>query len=84
MNFGQELRRIRESRKLSQRAAAAILGVSYGSVQKWERGAREPEPLSLPELTKRLEKLSKARPPKADADNWEARYGWRRRFPAAA
>ena len=32
MNFGQELRRIRESRKLSQRAAAAILGVSYGIV----------------------------------------------------
>ena len=58
-DFGQQLRRVRESRKLTKQKAATVMGVSLGALDKWERGLREPRPLSLPELTRRLEKLRK-------------------------
>jgi len=59
-NFGRELRKARGD--LSRSKAAEILGVSESSIVKWERGEREPEPLSLPELVRRLPMLCEQQP----------------------
>ena len=59
-NFGKELRKARG--KLSRSKAAKILGVSEGAVLKWERGERQPEPLSLPEIMRRLPMLCEQQP----------------------
>jgi len=54
-NFGRELRRARG--KLPRKQAAEILGVSVGALRKWETGERNPSPLTLPELMRRLPML---------------------------
>ena len=59
-NFGKELRKARG--KLSREKAAQILGVSESAVVKWERGERTPEPLSLPEIMRRLPMLCEQQP----------------------
>jgi len=59
-NFGKELRKARG--ELSRAKAAEILGVSESAVVKWERGERQPEPLSLPEIMRRLPMLCERQP----------------------
>lgn len=42
MNFGKALKALREKLVLSQTEMAALLGVSYVSVNRWENGKHEP------------------------------------------
>ena len=55
--FGSELRKARLAAGLTKDEAAKIIGASASSISKWERGERVPEPLSLPELMRRLPML---------------------------
>ena len=42
MNFAERLKEIRQSRKLSQRDVAKVLGVTRAAVSQYEMGARKP------------------------------------------
>lgn len=52
MNFGENLKKIRKSKKLSQEDLAAKINVSRQSVSKWETGDAYPEMNNLLELCK--------------------------------
>src|SRR5262245_49856693 len=41
---GDDIKRIRKSMGLTQQEFAAKLGVSFGAVNRWERGHNEPQP----------------------------------------
>lgn len=45
--FAQEFKRLRESKQLTQRAVAGLIGVSQPSVAQYESGRAEPTPASL-------------------------------------
>jgi DNA-binding XRE family transcriptional regulator len=40
--FGQNFRRLRRERKLTQKAFASAVGVSPGTVSRWEKGETQP------------------------------------------
>lgn len=42
LNFGQRIRKLREKRKITQKALALILNVSESAIGMYERGEREP------------------------------------------
>lgn len=42
MSFGDELKKLREKKGLSQPAFASLIGVSFQAVQHWERGDKKP------------------------------------------
>lgn len=46
--FGDELRRAREERGLSQRALGDLIGITGSAVGEWERGESEPTRSKVP------------------------------------
>lgn len=54
-----EIKEIREKLGLTQEALAHILGVSFQTINRWERGLFNPSPLALEKL-KQLEEKGKA------------------------
>ena len=61
MTFPEKLRRARKARALSQAECAALLGVSFEAISKWERGITEPAAITqegaLARLAKRPRKI---------------------------
>ena len=45
--FPQRLKELRKSRRVSQRALAAALGVTQQAVGKWEMGRSTPDPATI-------------------------------------
>jgi DNA-binding transcriptional regulator YiaG len=54
-----EIKEIREKLGLTQEALAHILGVSFQTINRWERGLFSPSPLALEKL-KRLQEKGEA------------------------
>lgn len=50
MNIGQNIKLLRQRKKLTQEQVAAQLGVSYQAVSKWETSANTPDIALLPEI----------------------------------
>lgn len=50
LNLAKSLRRFRRLHGIKQNHLAEMLGVSQGSVSRWESGAHEPEPAALARL----------------------------------
>ncbi len=48
--LGENIKRMRKERELTQEALANFLGVSYQSISKWERGDSFPDITILPEI----------------------------------
>lgn len=48
--FGENLRKLRNERKLTQSQLAAYLGVSYQAISKWEKSETYPDIASLPAI----------------------------------
>ncbi len=57
MIISEEIKQIRNRLGVSQEAFAQMLGVSFGSVNRWERGACKPSPLALGRIEKIKNKL---------------------------
>ncbi|MDR0905388.1 MAG: helix-turn-helix domain-containing protein [Oscillospiraceae bacterium] len=55
MEFGKNLKRLRETHGYTQADVADILGVTYQSVSKWERDENYPDVALLPALAEYLE-----------------------------
>jgi len=51
-DFGARLRRLRESRRLSQRELADLIGVRVMQVNRYERGENLPSAVTLPSLAR--------------------------------
>lgn len=49
--FGENLKRLRKDRELTQETLADFLGVSFQAVSKWERGETYPEITMLPAIS---------------------------------
>lgn len=50
LHIGQNIRRLRRTRNLTQEEVAAHLGISFQSISKWERGDGYPDITMLPAL----------------------------------
>ena len=48
--FGENLKRLRLEKNLTQEKLADFLGVSFQSISKWERGDTYPDITMLPEI----------------------------------
>lgn len=46
--FGENLKRLRKEKELTQEALAGFLGITYQSISKWERGESYPDITMLP------------------------------------
>ncbi len=55
-----KIKEIRERLGLSQEALAHILGVSFQTINRWERGAFKPSPLALEKIKQLEEKCKKS------------------------
>ena len=53
--IGENIKRIRRERDLTQEEVAAHLGISFQSISKWERGETLPDTAILPDLANVLE-----------------------------
>lgn len=56
--FSDDLRTIRQARKLTQVDLAIYLGVSLSCIQKWEQGQRTPKKLTQDAVTQKLRRLT--------------------------
>ena len=52
INFGSNLRKLRIERNLTQENLADLLGVSFQTISKWERGDVYPDIATLPDIAK--------------------------------
>ena len=50
MSFGENLQALRKKKQLSQEALAEMLGVSFASINRWEKGKFEPTILAKEKL----------------------------------
>ena len=56
--FSDDLRTIRQERKLTQADLATYLGVSLSCIQKWEQGQRTPKKLTQDAITQKLRRIT--------------------------
>lgn len=61
MNFKERIKEARESAALTQRNAAALLGVSKRTLESWEEGTRQPKPAEQQRALEALRTHNKAR-----------------------
>jgi DNA-binding transcriptional regulator YiaG len=52
----EEIKKIRNKLSLAQESFAHLLGVSVGTVNRWERGVSKPSPLAISKLKSILQK----------------------------
>ena len=52
IDFGNNLKKFRNDRKLTQENLAELLGVSFQTISKWERGTVYPDIATLPDIAK--------------------------------
>ena len=50
LNIGENIKRLRREKDLTQEALASFFGVTFQTVSKWERGETYPDITLLPEL----------------------------------
>ena len=50
MNIGNNIKQLRQQKKLTQEQVAEKLGVSYQAVSKWENNANTPDITLLPKI----------------------------------
>jgi putative transcriptional regulator len=55
---GKLIRKLRQLTQLSQVQLAAVLGVSFGTINRWENGHMQPSPLALKQIHALVEELS--------------------------
>jgi putative transcriptional regulator len=58
--IGQLIRELRQTLKLTQEKFAAQLGVSFPTINRWEKGHATPSPLALRQLDTLLYQLSQS------------------------
>lgn len=56
--FSDDLRTIRQARKLTQADLAIYLGVSLSCISKWEQGQRTPKKLTQDAIKQKLRRLT--------------------------
>ncbi|HEY9881709.1 MAG TPA: helix-turn-helix domain-containing protein [Leptolyngbyaceae cyanobacterium] len=56
-NLAELVRETRQRLKLSQTKFAAVLGVSFQSVNRWENGRTKPLPMALKQIEHLLEQM---------------------------
>ena len=49
--FGENLKRLRKEKELTQETLAEIFGVSFQTISKWERGETYPDITMLPVIS---------------------------------
>jgi len=59
--FKQRIKETRESAALTQKDAAALLGISKRTLESWEEGARQPKPAEQQRALEALRKHRKTR-----------------------
>ena len=50
--FGENLKRLRKEKELTQETLAEFLGVSFQTISKWERGETYPDITTLPIISR--------------------------------
>jgi len=63
MNFATKIKTLRESRSLTQEAAAEAMGVSKSILEKWERGDRTPLQITQEGAIARLSRIKPVKKP---------------------
>lgn len=58
--FGQLIRELRHTWKLTQEQFAAQLGVTFPTIKRWENGHSKPSPLALRQVDTPLHQLSES------------------------
>jgi putative transcriptional regulator len=56
--IGKLIRKLRQFTQLSQVQFAAVLGVSFGTINRWENGHMQPSPLALRQIHALVEEMS--------------------------
>jgi putative transcriptional regulator len=54
------IRKLRQLTQLSQVQFAAVLGVSFGTINRWENGHMQPSPLALKQIRALVQQLSQS------------------------
>jgi DNA-binding transcriptional regulator YiaG len=55
--IGKLIRELRSEMELTQEQFAALLGVVYPTVNRWENGRSQPSPLALQQIQRMLQEL---------------------------
>lgn len=58
------IRTLRQLKTLTQEQLATLLGVTYGTINRWENGHMQPSPLALKQIKAVLEELGNSPEPK--------------------
>lgn len=56
-DVGNFIREIRNASGLTQEKFAALLGVTYPTISRWENGRAKPSPLAMEKLERHLKRL---------------------------
>lgn len=57
---GQAIREFRQLTGLTQEQLASVLGVAYGTLNRWENGHIQPSPLALKQIKSVIEELNRS------------------------
>ncbi|MGH2414111.1 MAG: helix-turn-helix transcriptional regulator [Microcystaceae cyanobacterium] len=57
---GNLIRELRQLAGLTQEQLASVLGVAYGTINRWENGHIQPSPLALRQIRSVLEELNQS------------------------
>ncbi|NEP02862.1 MAG: helix-turn-helix transcriptional regulator [Symploca sp. SIO2E9] len=58
-DVGKFIRELRKESGLTQEKFAALLGVTYPTISRWENGRAQPSPLAMEKLERQLKRLGK-------------------------
>lgn len=54
------IRKLRQLTALTQEQFAVVLGVAYGTINRWENGRMQPSPLALKQVKALLDEISRS------------------------
>ncbi len=66
---GEEIKEWRSRLKLSQEGLAQLIGVTMGSVNRWEAGTTKPSKLALEKINKLIEEQNAIKRPVSNKKN---------------
>jgi len=52
----EDIKELRKSLKLSQEKLAALFGISWNTINRWERGLAKPSPMAMQKLEELIKK----------------------------